>query len=83
LNRVAGKRHKSILTRSIEAYTGVPVLGAVPKLRKQRFPERHMGLVPTPEHSWAAPAIDAIRLVAEKHLDLRTDSTPGRNGDTR
>jgi cobyrinic acid a,c-diamide synthase len=70
LNRVAGKRHQSILTRSIEAYTGVPVLGAVPKLRQQRFPERHMGLVPTPEHSWASPAIDAIRDVAENHLDI-------------
>ena len=42
----------------------------MPKLKEQRFPERHMGLVPTPEHSWAQPAIDAIRLVAEKHLDL-------------
>lgn len=70
LNRVAGKRHQSILTRSIEEYTGIPVLGAVPKLKKQRFPERHMGLVPTPEHSWAAPAIDAIREVAENHLDI-------------
>ncbi|WP_319522685.1 cobyrinate a,c-diamide synthase [uncultured Desulfosarcina sp.] len=70
LNRVAGKRHQSILTRSIEEYTGIPVLGAVPKLREQRFPERHMGLVPTPEHSWAQPAIDAIREVAEKHLDI-------------
>lgn len=70
LNRVAGKRHQSILTRSIEEYTGIPVLGAVPKLKEQRFPERHMGLVPTPEHSWAQPAIDAIRSVAEKHLDL-------------
>jgi cobyrinic acid a,c-diamide synthase len=70
LNRVAGKRHQSILTRSIEEYTGLPVIGAVPKLKEQRFPERHMGLVPTPEHSWAAPAIDAIQSVAEKHLDL-------------
>jgi cobyrinic acid a,c-diamide synthase len=70
LNRVAGKRHQSILTRSIEEYTGVPVLGAVPKLKQQRFPERHMGLVPTPEHSWAAPAIDAIQTVAENHLDI-------------
>ncbi len=70
LNRVAGKRHQSILTRSIEEYTGIPVLGAVPKLREQRFPERHMGLVPTPEHQWAQPAIDAIRSVAEAHLDL-------------
>ena len=70
LNRVAGSRHQSILTRSIEEYTGIPVLGAVPKLREQGFPERHMGLVPTPEHSWAEPAIDAIRTVAQKHLDL-------------
>ena len=70
LNRVAGKRHQSILTRSIEAYTGIPVLGAVPKLKEQHFPERHMGLVPTPEHSWANPAIDTIRLVAQNHLDL-------------
>jgi cobyrinic acid a,c-diamide synthase len=71
LNRVAGKRHQSILTRSIEEYTGIPVLGAVPKLKEQRFPERHMGLVPTPEHSWASPAIEAIREVAENHLDLQ------------
>jgi cobyrinic acid a,c-diamide synthase len=70
LNRVAGKRHQSILTRSIEEYTGIPVLGAVPKLREQGFPERHMGLVPTPEHSWAEPAIEAIRCVAQQHLDL-------------
>ncbi len=70
LNRVAGQRHQSILTRSIEEHTGIPVLGAVPKLRKQRFPERHMGLVPTPEHQWAAPAIAAIREVAERHLDI-------------
>ena len=70
LNRVAGMRHESILTRSIEEYTGIPVLGAVPKLKEQRFPERHMGLVPTPEHSWAEPAIDAIRSVARQHLDL-------------
>ena len=70
LNRVAGKRHQSILIRSIEEYTGVPVLGVVPKLKDQRFPERHMGLVPTPEHRWAKSAIDAIRTVAENHLDL-------------
>ena len=86
LNRVAGHRHESILTRSIEEYTGIPVLGAVPKLKEQRFPERHMGLVPTPEHSWAQPAIDAIRPVAEKHLDLERiqrlaeTATPAESG---
>ncbi|MEE4111875.1 MAG: cobyrinate a,c-diamide synthase [Desulfobacteraceae bacterium] len=85
LNQVAGKRHQSILTRSIEEYTGIPVLGAVPKLKEQRFPERHMGLVPTHEHSWAQPAIDAIGLVAKKHLDLEriqrlaTTAAPAEN----
>lgn len=70
LNRVAGQRHQTILTQSIEGHTGIPVLGAVPKLKVQCFPERHMGLVPTPEHHWAKSAIDAIRRVAETHLDL-------------
>lgn len=70
LNRVAGSRHQQILTRSIETYTGIPVLGAVPKLKDQRFPERHMGLVPTHEHRWATVAIEAIRQIAVNHLDL-------------
>ncbi|MFO7707503.1 MAG: cobyrinate a,c-diamide synthase [Desulfobacterales bacterium] len=70
LNRVAGARHESILRRSIEHYSGVPVIGAVPKLGREIFPERHMGLVPAPEHSWAVDSIDAIAQVASRHIDL-------------
>jgi cobyrinic acid a,c-diamide synthase len=70
LNRVAGPRHEGILRSSIEHYCGVPILGAVPKLRQEGFPERHMGLVPTPEHAWARPAIEQIADIAEKYLDL-------------
>jgi cobyrinic acid a,c-diamide synthase len=71
LNRVAGARHESILRRSIEHYSGVPVIGAVPKLGRDIFPERHMGLVPTPEHDWAADSIHAIARVASEHIDLK------------
>lgn len=70
LNRVAGPRHRNILTTSIEEHCHIPVVGAVPKLGKQSFPERHMGLVPTPEHEWAKDAVDAICRIAEKHLDI-------------
>lgn len=70
LNRIAGARHESILRRSIEEHCGIPVLGAVPKLRQQRFPERHMGLVPTAEHDWAHAAIEAAADVARTHMDL-------------
>jgi len=70
LNRVAGERHETVIRRTVEQRCGVSVLGAVPKLRKQRFPERHMGLVPIPEHVWAADAIKAAGDVAAQYIDL-------------
>jgi cobyrinic acid a,c-diamide synthase len=70
LNRVANKRHEKKLRDSIEHYCGIPVLGAIPKLGEQYFPERHLGLVPTPEHDWARDSIDAVIAIAQKHLDL-------------
>jgi len=72
LNRVAGSRHERILRDNIEHYCGIPVLGAIPKLRTQIFPERHMGLVPTPEHDWAGESIDTAAQVATEHIDLDT-----------
>jgi cobyrinic acid a,c-diamide synthase len=70
LNRVAGERHENNLRTCIEHYCQIPVLGAVPKLRKQPFPERHMGLVPTAEHAWAKTSVSTIAAVISKHLDL-------------
>jgi cobyrinic acid a,c-diamide synthase len=70
LNRVANRRHEKKLRDSIEHYCGIPVLGAIPKLDQQHFPERHLGLVPTPEHDWATGSIEAIAKIAEQHLDL-------------
>jgi cobyrinic acid a,c-diamide synthase len=71
LNWVAGPRHERILRNSIEHHCGIPVLGALPKQRQQRFPERHMGLVPTFEHKWAQEAKTFIRDLADKYLDLK------------
>jgi cobyrinic acid a,c-diamide synthase len=70
LNRVANVRHEKKLRESVEYYCGIPVLGAIPKLAEQHFPERHLGLVPTAEHNWAKDAIAVITSIGEKHLDL-------------
>jgi cobyrinic acid a,c-diamide synthase len=70
LNRVAGDRHEKIVRDSIEHYCGIPVLGAVPKLKRQSFPERHMGLVPTYEHQWAQDAVGTIAEISQKYLDI-------------
>lgn len=72
LNRVAGSRHESILRTNIEHHCGIPVVGAIPKLRSHDFPERHMGLVPTHEHDWAVTAISAASQLAKNHIDLDT-----------
>jgi cobyrinic acid a,c-diamide synthase len=70
LNRVAGSRHENIIRKCIETHTGVPIVGAIPKLKNNIFPERHMGLVPTPEHAWADTAIASARQLADQYLDL-------------
>ncbi|MFO7666552.1 MAG: cobyrinate a,c-diamide synthase [Desulfobacterales bacterium] len=70
LNRVAGARHENIVKRSIEHHTGVPVFGSIPKINRQSFPERHMGLVPMPEHEWAAESIASAAAMARKYIDL-------------
>ncbi len=70
LNRVAGPRHENILRKSIEHHCDLKVIGAIPKLKTQDFPERHMGLVPTPEHTWAGKSIQAAAEIARKHIDL-------------
>jgi len=70
LNRVAGPRHESILRTTIEHHCHIPVLGAIPKMGGNSFPERHMGLVPTPEHKWAEESIQKAADMAERYLDL-------------
>ncbi len=81
LNRIAGARHEGILRRSIEEHCGIPVLGAIPKLRKQSFPERHMGLVPTPEHDWARSSIEAAADVARDYIDLEAVMRTAREAE--
>jgi cobyrinic acid a,c-diamide synthase len=70
LNQVAGKRHLGKVTANIEQFCGIPVLGAVPKLDSDDFPERHMGLVTSAEHRSSVQALDAVCDMANAHIDL-------------
>ena len=78
LNRVANARHEKKLRDNIEHYCNIPVLGAIPKLAEQHFPERHLGLVPTAEHDWARDSVAAAAKIAEKHIDLEAIETIAR-----
>ncbi|MDY6971800.1 MAG: cobyrinate a,c-diamide synthase [Thermodesulfobacteriota bacterium] len=70
LNRVAGSRQEMLITRTIEEYCDTSVLGSVPKLQDDTFPDRHMGLVPYQEREHADKAISWAKAVVKKHLGL-------------
>jgi len=68
LNCTAGERHRTILRQCIEAYTDVPVMGALPRMRSNPIPERHMGLISDQEYD-ADQALDEISESVGQWLD--------------
>ena len=70
LNNVARPRHERMLRAAVENYCGLPVLGALPKNRAWRIPDRHLGLVPVGEDDSLYRAVEAARRGAEECLDL-------------
>ncbi len=69
LNNTAGARHRSILRQCIETYSRLPVLGALPRLRDNPIPERHMGLVSDKEHA-SELALETIAQTIGDWLDV-------------
>ena len=70
LNQIGGSRHESIVRQSVEKYAGVPVLGAIPRMKRDIFPMRHLGVTPFQEYEGADEAITTLTRVARQHLDL-------------
>ncbi|NOZ01198.1 MAG: cobyrinate a,c-diamide synthase [Deltaproteobacteria bacterium] len=70
LNRVGSARQERVIREAVAERTGIPVLGAVPRLKKQGIlPERHLGLVPLHERNDLDRLDKAIEEVTG-HLDI-------------
>ena len=70
LNRVGTARHEALVRQAVEHYTGIPVLGALPRSREDAFPQRHLGITPCPEHAGAHAAVQGLAKKAMRYLDL-------------
>lgn len=70
LNRTANVRHRAMLRQCIEYYTDIPVLGALPRLRENPIPERHMGLVSDREFEECASGLDTVASFVADNVDL-------------
>jgi cobyrinic acid a,c-diamide synthase len=70
LNRIATDRQESVIRKAIHERCNIPVLGAIPRLKKDPFPERHMGLTPFQEHKGIEEAITAVEGIGQQYLDM-------------
>lgn len=70
LNRVAGPRHEAMVRRAVEELAGVPVLGALPRLKQNPLPDRHLGLVTPEEHGETAGVAQQLAELISERLDL-------------
>lgn len=69
LNRVASPRHEALVRAGMQA-AGIPVLGALPRLKSVEMPERHLGLVQAEEQAGLERILsEAGRFIAD-HIDL-------------
>ncbi len=69
LNRVATQRQESVIRKAINERCGLPVLGAIPRLKKNPIPERHMGLIPFQEHNNIEESIALLAETGSQYLD--------------
>ncbi len=70
LSRVNGNRHASVIRRSIEESTGLPVYGMVPRLPDLPFVQRHLGLIPPDESTGVHRALEKAGDMARDYLDV-------------
>ncbi|MEU5640345.1 cobyrinate a,c-diamide synthase [Streptomyces milbemycinicus] len=63
LNKVGSDRHEELLREALDE-SGVPVLGALRRMRAVHAPSRHLGLVPVAERR--AEAVESVAALAER-----------------
>jgi cobyrinic acid a,c-diamide synthase len=70
LNQIATERQRLLVTEAVEKYTGVPVLGSVPRLKRDIFPMRHLGMIPHQEYEGSNEALSYLADLVSDNIDL-------------
>lgn len=70
LNRAGSKAHVQMVSKAIEKYCGIPVLGWLPMNLNWEIPQKRMGLIPKwKSHQWLEELKPLIQVI-EKQVDL-------------
>ncbi len=70
LNQIATARQRLLVSESVERYTDIPVIGSIPRLKRDIFPMRHLGMIPHQEYSDSSEALDFLADLIVENVDL-------------
>jgi cobyrinic acid a,c-diamide synthase len=70
LNQVATARQEAVIREAVREYTGIPVVGVMPRQKKDIFPMRHLGITPHQESDAADDAVDKLAALVENSFDV-------------
>ncbi len=70
INRIGTARQEAVIREAVRNETGLPVLGAVPRLTIEHLPSRHLGLVTPSERTDAKEALDTLGQTISDYVDL-------------
>ncbi|MDD3731643.1 MAG: hydrogenobyrinic acid a,c-diamide synthase (glutamine-hydrolyzing) [candidate division Zixibacteria bacterium] len=72
LNKVAGRRHETIITEAVRKYCNLPVLGVIPRIEQVStlLPGRHLGLVTPFESENETVLRQQLAQIARDYLDV-------------
>lgn len=70
LNQIATERQRKLITEAVEKYTGVPVLGTIPRMTRDVFPMRHLGMIPHQEYDDSRGALSLLKETVANNVDL-------------
>lgn len=70
LNQIATERQRRLVTEAVERYTGVPVMGVIPRMGRDIFPMRHLGMVPYQEYEDSGDALSFLVETVTSNVDI-------------
>lgn len=69
LNRVGTRRQEQLIRDALACTTSVPVLGAIPRLKSELLPSRHLGLLMPSERQDCEQALDLMADAVDESVD--------------
>ncbi|MHB8789818.1 MAG: cobyrinate a,c-diamide synthase [Desulfobulbaceae bacterium] len=70
LNQIATSRQEGVIREAVERYTGIPVVGVLPRQKKDIFPMRHLGIIPHQESDSVQAAVERLADMVADRFDL-------------